>query len=342
MFRKESRKPDFNNVRLMLEKKPAPRTVLFDFIIGSDKEKFLVGDEYKVDTEFDRVVTTIKAFDSGGYDFAPLIVRGMEFPRREHGEVTQTKSLNEGTMITDRKSFEEYPWPNLKNADFSIITKAGNYLSEKAKFIVFSHDGILENTIGIVGFDNLCYLIFDDLDLVGEIFTKVGERIYQYFIECLEYDEVGAILCNDDWGFNSQTMISPDLLRKFVFPWYKKIVQKAHEKGKYAILHSCGYYYDIIEDVIEDMKFDGRQSYEDKIVRVEKAYQELHPRIAVLGGIDIDFLARSSSEEVYQRFKKMIEMTKATGGYALGSGNSIPEYIPLENFKALLRAALEN
>lgn len=137
-------------------------------------------------------------------------------------------------------------------------------------------------------------------------------------------------------------MVSPDLLRKFVFPWYKKIVEKAHEKGKYAILHSCGYYYDIIEDIIEDMKFDGRQSYEDKIVPVEKAYQELHPRLAVLGGIDIDFLARASSDEVYARCKDMINMTKATGGYALGSGNSIPEYIPLENFKALLRAALED
>jgi uroporphyrinogen decarboxylase len=37
----------------------------------------------------------------------------------------------------------------------------------------------------------------------------------------------------------------------------------------------------------------------------------------------------------------MLHMTKETGGYALGSGNSIPDYVPLENYKALLRAALE-
>ncbi|NLH55227.1 MAG: hypothetical protein GX482_06965 [Acholeplasmataceae bacterium] len=340
MFRDESRKPDFENLRLILEKKPAPRPVLFEFILSADKEKYLVGADYKTDTEFDRVVTTIKAFDSGGYDFAPIIVRGMEFARKEQKEGA-TISLNEGALITDRKSFESYPWPDEANADFSIISEAGKHLSEKAKFVAFSHDGILENTIGIVGYENLCYMVYDNPELAAAVFRKVGELIYRYFCRCLEYDEVGAVLCNDDWGFSTQTMLAPDLLRIHVFPWYKKIVEKAHALGKYAILHSCGYYYDIIDDVIEVMGFDGRQSYEDKIVPVEKAYRELHPRLAILGGIDVDFLVRATSGEVYDRCKRMLHMTKETGGYALGSGNSIPDYVPLENYKALLRAALE-
>ena len=34
------------------------------------------------------------------YDYAPIIVRGMEFKRNVHEETeVQTKSLNEGTMI---------------------------------------------------------------------------------------------------------------------------------------------------------------------------------------------------------------------------------------------------
>jgi hypothetical protein len=34
-------------------------------------------------------------------------------------------------------------------------------------------------------------------------------------------------------------------------------------------------------------------------------------------------------------------MTAATGGFALGSGNSIPDFIPDENYLAMLRAALD-
>jgi uroporphyrinogen decarboxylase len=37
----------------------------------------------------------------------------------------------------------------------------------------------------------------------------------------------------------------------------------------------------------------------------------------------------------------MIERTAARVGYALGSGNSIPDYVPAENFDAMRRAALE-
>ena len=341
MLRNSERKPQFNNFIKVLKRETPPRTVLFDFILGDEKEKMLTGEEYKVDTEFDRVVTRIKAFNSGGYDFAPIIIRGAEFPRKvdEHIKM-QTKSLNSGALITDRKSFKEYKWPDVSNCDFTMIEKAGKYLEKGMKFIAYSHDGILENTIGIVGFENMCYMLYDDEELLGDIFFKVGEVIEAYFLECLKYDEVGVILCNDDWGFNSQTMLPPDVLRKYDFPWYKKIVQKVHETGKYAILHSCGYYDDIIDDIIDDMKFDGRHSYEDKICPVEKAYDDLHDRIAILGGIDINFLARSDSSMVYERSKKIVEKTK-NKGYALGSGNSIPEFIPDENFIEMLKVALE-
>ena len=58
----------------------------------------------------------------------------------------------------------------------------------------------------------------------------MGKRIEEYFIACLEYDEVGAIICNDDWG-SIHKQCFPSLLRKYVFPWYKRIVEKAHRKG---------------------------------------------------------------------------------------------------------------
>lgn len=334
--------PDFHNMELILQKKPAPRPVMFDFIIGTEKEKMLVGDRYRNDTELWRVITNVRAFDSAGFDHACIVVRGMTFPRKteEHAGV-QTKSLNSGATIIDWDSFHAYTWPEISDCDFSILREAGKYLSPGVKFIPFSLDGILENTIGIMGYENLCLALYDDPDLVAAVFENVGKRIDEYFTECLKHEEVGAILCNDDWGFNTQTMIAPDLLRKFVFPWYKRIVEKAHACGKYAILHSCGYFNEIIEDIIKDMKFDGRHSYEDKIMPVEEAYERLNPRLAVMGGMDINFLARSTPDQIRDRTKKMLERSASRGGYALGSGNSIPDYIPNENYQAMLKTALE-
>ena len=60
-----------------------------------------------------------------------------------------------------------------------------------------------------------------------------------------------------------------------------------------------------------------------------------------LGGIDMNFLVTRTPEEVYDRSRRMLERTWESGGYALGSGNSIPEYVPYENYLAMNRAALE-
>ncbi len=87
------------------------------------------------------------------------------------------------------------------------------------------------------------------------------------------------------------------------------------------------------------MKLDGKHSFEDGIYPVEEAFDWWHERIAIMGGIDMDFLARKTPGKVYQRAIKLLEQTSHKGGFALGSGNSIPEFIPMENYMAMLRAA---
>ena len=130
-------------------------------------------------------------------------------------------------------------------------------------------------------------------------------------------------------------------MREYVFPWHKKIVETIHAAGKPVILHSCGNYTQIIDDLIDDLQYDGRHSYEDNIIPIEEAYESLHGRIAVIGGIDVDFLCKKTPEEVEKRCRLMLERTWERGGYALGSGNSIAHYIPDENYLAMLRAAHE-
>jgi uroporphyrinogen decarboxylase len=177
---------------------------------------------------------------------------------------------------------------------------------------------------------------------VEDVFEQVGSRLVQYYNKAVQHDCVGACLANDDWGFISNTFISTDELRRFVFPWYKQIVDISHAAGKPVILHSCGYFENIIEDIIEDMRFDGRHSYEDNIMPVEKAYENYHDRMAIIGGIDVNFVCGSTPDEVYDRSKAMLERVSERGGFALGTGNSVPEYMPDENFFALIRAALDS
>ncbi|MBT3193710.1 MAG: hypothetical protein HN341_14275 [Verrucomicrobia bacterium] len=76
-------------------------------------------------------------------------------------------------------------------------------------------------------------------------------------------------------------------------------------------------------------------------IPVEESYDTWGGRIALLGGIDMDFLCRAAPDEVYRLSKAMLERAGDKGGYALGSGNSVAAYVSVENYLAMTRAALE-
>lgn len=59
------------------------------------------------------------------------------------------------------------------------------------------------------------------------------------------------------------------------------------------------------------------------------------------GGIDMDYVCRADPKDVYNRSLAMLEKTGGKG-YALGTGNSIPEYVPYEGYFAMIAAALNN
>jgi uroporphyrinogen decarboxylase len=334
--------PNFKELVKVLNKKTPSRPVLFEFILGNDMLKYFSGDDYNVENAEQETLTKIKAFMKAGYDHVPLLVKGMKFPRNTHdGDTKETISLNIGSAIKDRDSFDSYQWPTLSQCDFSLIERTGKHLDPNVRFMTYSYDGILENAIGVVGYEALCMLMYDDPNLFKAIFYKIGSIVKSYYLETLKFDKVGGLLLNDDWGFNAQTMFPPAILREHVFPWYKEITEAAHKLNKPVILHSCGYYGEIINDIINDIKVDGRHSYEDNIIPVEKAYQSLEQKLAVIGGIDVDFLVRATPQAIYNRAYHLLSSSKQKGAYALGSGNSVPDYVPIENYLAMRQAAID-
>ncbi|MDX1358130.1 MAG: uroporphyrinogen decarboxylase family protein, partial [Clostridia bacterium] len=280
----------------------------------------------------------IRAFYNAGYDYATVLGSDFKFQSGDINKI-KTKSLNDGCLIKDEESYKKYEWPDPDSYDYSGLYALEHYLPGNMKLIVWGNGGVLENVITLVGYDNLCYMIVENPGLAEKIFEEVGSRFVRYYEICSRFNAVGALISNDDWGFASQTLLSPEDLRKYVFPWHKKIVEAIHKSGKPAILHSCGNLSEVMEDIIEDMCYDAKHSFEDKIMPVEEAYLKWGNRIAILGGIDLDFLCRASADEIINRAAKLLKMTAERGGYALGSGNSIPDYVPDEKFLAMISVA---
>jgi len=329
---------DFHQLEKVLCRQKPDRPVLFEYFVNGDLISYVNDESFdSMDNRNDQIRAIIQFFHKTGYDYATIPSRyfnAFSFENTEH-EKKSTVSLNEGSAITDRKSFKLYHWPNPEQGDFELLDNLALELPEGMKFIVSAPGGVLENVIDLVGFERICFMIYEDEELTGRIFDEVGSRLLRFYEICSALNSVGALIVNDDWGFKTQTMLSPDMLRQFVFPWHKKIVEAIHGNGKYAILHSCGNLADVIDDIVDDMKYDAKHSFEDNIFPVEQAWQLWHDRIAIMGGIDMDFLVRSEPDKIKERCQRMLKLT-GSRAYALGSGNSIPAYVPIENYLAMI------
>jgi uroporphyrinogen decarboxylase len=332
--------PDFNQLLKVLHREKPDRPVLFEYFTNGPLNEILAGRKSATPDNLEETIQiTIDAFTNAGYDYVTLPSRfysPLKFniidPERK-----STVSQNEGSGITNRSSFESYPWPDPEIGDYDTFNRFAPLLSKGMKFITPGPGGILENVINLVGFERLCYMLYEDEQLVKDIFDAVGSRMLRFYEIVSGIESIGALIVNDDWGFKTQTMLDPDSMHQYLFPWHKKIVEAIHLCGKPAILHSCGNLETIMDFLIDDLKYDAKHSWEDSICPVEEGWKKWGDRIAILGGIDMDYLVRSTPEEIHRRAAGLLKLTESKG-YALGSGNSIPPYVPVENYLAMIGA----
>jgi uroporphyrinogen decarboxylase len=278
-----------------------------------------------------------------GYDYVTQGV-DLSFP---HGELrapdTATLSRGERSWVNEAKGpitnweeFEKYPWPEVTPAAFEGLEAMGRNLPEGMKVAASIPGGPLENVTFLMGFETFSYALVDSPELVAAIAERLDETLCRVVEATSSMDWVGAQWINDDMGFKNSTLASPAALRKYVFPTQKRMAEIAHRNGKPVFLHSCGKLDDIMDELIDDVGIDAKHSFEDVIMPVWEAKRKWGDRIGRLGGVDMDVLARGSEEDVRAYTRRCIDECLAGGGWALGSGNTIANYVPVANFMAMV------
>ena len=281
-----------------------------------------------------------------GYDFVRMGLENMEMPlnydmAKDTAELDRDGGrsfMNEHRgPITNWAEFEAYPWPDPETATTRALEWYERNLPDNMCVIGsggFAH--FAEYLTWLMGYETFCLALYEQRDLV----EAISERLVQMYLvaidRILEFDRVKIIWGSDDMGFRNGLLMSPDDMRALVLRGHKLMAEKAHAAGRPYLLHSCGNLADIMEDLIEDVGIDAKHSFEDVIEDVCERKRTYGDRIALLGGIDVDFMCRADENAVRRRVRETLEVCMPGGGYCLGTGNSVANYIPVDNYLAML------
>jgi len=274
-----------------------------------------------------------------GYDCVPMeIPLNCPLPQGSGG-------LSEGSearlVIRNLQDYENYPWPEETAAiEFKHFETVADLLPEGAKIVGGVCAGPYEWVSQMMGTIGLAYALADAPELVELVFRKIGALHHSAVRQLASMDAIGALRQGDDLGFKTSTFLSPDLLRRHVFPIYSEMVAEAHRAGKPFILHSCGNLDGVYEDLIEDCRIDAKHSFEDAILPVAEFKRRYGDRVTALGGLDVDVICRSTEEEVRVYARRNIEECFRDGCWALGTGNSLTDYMPVDNYIAVLEEGM--
>ncbi len=351
--------PDFANFKKAVLCQGEPKRVpQFDGTVAEEIKSRFLG--RPMNGLADEVEFCMKA----GYDFVPLTIGFRQTIRGEKGgimgaeqvETTLLKPQEGQYSVADKQKkstrmwaeegegaissmadFDNFDWPDPDGYHYETIEQLGGLLPEGAMGVI-NVGYIFMAPWMLMGLENFCMALAVGEPLVEKVIQRVGEIQTRVTENLLQYDCIGAIRMPDDLGHTGGTIVAPKFLRKYIFPWHKRIGDMVHAKGLPYLYHSDGRLYDVLDDLVE-CGYDALHPCEPASMDIAELKKKYGGRLCLCGNINLDStLTLGTPEEVEEEVKLRIRTIAPGGGYCCGSSNSIPEYVPYENYLAMIEA----
>lgn len=240
------------------------------------------------------------------------IYMAFDFALQEHSD-EEHRTLNSPGFFqyySDPGKIHDFDWPD-----------PGQYIDpEECRQVVkdVPPDRAILGVIWSAHFQDACAAFGMETALVKmmtepEMFQVVIDNILDFYLKANEifYEstqgKLDAVLIGNDFGSQQALMVSPKLLRKFVFAGTQQLIEQAHRYGLKVIHHSCGSIYPIIQDLI-DLGVDAIHPIQAlaKDMSVEKMKTDFYGKVAFCGGVDAqELIVNGTPEQVYQRVQEL-------------------------------------
>jgi len=181
---------------------------------------------------------------------------------------------------------------------------------------------------------------YDCPDKVDDFQKRLADWAVEVARGCIRAG-ADAVFIYDDYGFDNQTFLPPDLWREFTFKQLKRIIDAIHEEGALAVLHSCGYQMPMLGDYVE-AGLDMLQAFQPKAGNdFEEAYGKYGKDLTFITGLDVQQGESMSPDDLREDILRYYRIGGEKGHHILGMTHMMQHTMPDENMRILLKTVEE-
>lgn len=248
-----------------------------------------------------------------------------------------------GHPVTDWRSWEENVKWRLDPATEDRYASLPQRM-EQARQAASQGLMIVQNLVGgymylrsLIGPADLLYMFYDQPDLIHDCmqtWLALAEVVITRHQQHVTLDE---IYLAEDICYNHGCLISPDMMREFLLPYYQELITHTRQRQLdptrhlYVQVDTDGDCRPVIDIYREGIGMDSLSPFEVAsgcdVVEIGRQYPELIMR----GGIDKRVLAQGR-EAIDRHLEYILPTLRRRGGYIPCCDHGVPEEVPYEDY----------
>ena len=220
--------------------------------------------------------------------------------------------------------------------DFEARMQTAQAAAREGKIIAQGLVGGYMYLRSLMGPEDLLYKFHDDPELIHACMQQWFDLADYVITRHQQYVTLDEVFIGEDICYNHGPLISPDMIRTFLFPYYSKLLHnvKARQLDPDRKLHFqldtdglCMPVIDLYKEIGMTILSPFEVASGCDVVKIGQQY----PDLVMFGGIDKRMLSKPGPEmEAYIR--SVLEPMKARGGYIPTCDHGVPEEVSLAQF----------
>lgn len=192
----------------------------------------------------------------------------------------------------------------------------------------------------LMGYERICYAIYDEPDLLTDVFRMCNEYNIEAARQCAAAG-CDAIWVSEDLGDSTHGFLRLDTFRNLYLPHLVELTDAIDKLGLPMLLHSCGRITDYLPDLAQTRIAAIHPM--QRTAGMDLAWMKANygTRFCLIGNIDSSrTLPYGTPAEVEAEVREALRVAAPGGGYVLASDHSLHDGIPPANILAMREAGL--